>query len=169
MSIGGQHTDVANLLIASGADINANNYKGATPYLYALEVGLADFAESLIDKGLNIAGMNGTIALVYSVQKKHYDLAKRLIDAGVELNAVWEDGRATPLIAAATTGDFTTVKRMVDAGADPAMTNLADESPHSVATKLGHTDIATYLHKVLQHAAKPNTGATTDTATDTSE
>lgn len=109
------HDDIAQLLIARGADVNAHsrNPRHIQP--------------------LHAAAAGRSPAIVGA-----------LLAAGADPNGVQQDG-LRPLHAAAQNGDTTMVGLLVGAGADPALTNDAGETPRSLAERAGHAAVVAML------------------------
>ena len=97
------HTDVVELLIDNGADINAvskNNFM-ATPLQSALAMGWTDAAKLLIERNANVncRGDQGGSPLHEAAGNGQIELAKLLLDHGATLNAKDDHGK-TPLTIA---------------------------------------------------------------------
>ena len=97
------HTDVVQLLIDKGADINAVSKNGfvATPLQSALAMGWTDAAKVLIDRNANVncRGEGGGTPLHEAAGNGQLELAKLLLDHGANLNARDDNGK-TPLTIA---------------------------------------------------------------------
>jgi ankyrin repeat protein len=81
------HTNTAELLIKSGADLDANLF--GTPLLHvAANSGNIEVVKVLLNNGadLNQRGAFGELALHWAAAKGHTDTAKLLLDAGSEIN-----------------------------------------------------------------------------------
>ncbi|HKE57707.1 MAG TPA: ankyrin repeat domain-containing protein [Pyrinomonadaceae bacterium] len=94
------HTDVVELLIDYGADINAvskNNFM-ATPLQSALAMGWTDAAKLLIARNANVncCGAEGGSPLHEAAGNGQLELAKLLLDHGANVNAKDDHGK-TPL------------------------------------------------------------------------
>jgi ankyrin repeat protein len=97
------HTDIVQLLIDKGADINAvsNNAFVATPLQSALAMGWTDAAKLLIARNANVnfRGEGGGTPLHEAAGNGQIELAKLLLDHGAKLNARDDRGK-TPLTIA---------------------------------------------------------------------
>jgi ankyrin repeat protein len=95
------HTDMAELLLAHRAAINAKDHLGATPlHLAALNVN-KEMAELLLAHGadVNVKDNNGWTPLQLAAANDHKDTAELLLAHGADVNAKNENGW-TPLKAA---------------------------------------------------------------------
>lgn len=163
--------DVVELLIKSGADMNAK-YKGKTVARHMIDTGNKDMAELLINSGadINAKGDAGETALMIVASKGNKDIAEMLIKAGADVNAknngdgtalswaiinekkdvaemlIKEDAdRDAALIKISETGQPDSVKFLIDVGAD---VNAKDSEGLSVLTHAilyGQKDIAQLL------------------------
>jgi hypothetical protein len=88
---GGGHEEVAELLLAKGADVNAKNNDGFTPLHSAAAQGHKDVAELLLAKGAdaNAKDKDGYIPLYWAAQMQHDELVTLLAPSLVrQLNDV---------------------------------------------------------------------------------
>jgi len=92
------HKEIAELLIAKGADVNAKTKYGTTPLHTASDSGYKEIAELLIAKGadVNAKDEGGGTPLYSAAQDGHTEVAELLIAEGADVNAKNDDGR-TPL------------------------------------------------------------------------
>jgi len=97
------HTDVVELLIDKGADINAvsNNAFLATPLQSALAMGWTHAAKLLIARNANVncRGEEGGTPLHEVAGNGQIELARLLLDNGANINAKDDNGK-TPLTIA---------------------------------------------------------------------
>jgi len=98
-AVTGGHKDIADLLIAEGADLNAKEAKNRiTPLHWAAWRGRKEIAELLIAKGANLNTKNndGGTPLHNAAWKGHVEIAKLLIGKNADVNAKDVEGQ-TPL------------------------------------------------------------------------
>ena len=97
----GNRTEVARLLIASGAKVNAKDREGDTPLHGACDpcsYGGAEVAELLISckAGIGTSNNEGETPLHLAASGKHVEIAKLLLSKGANINARDKEGK-TPL------------------------------------------------------------------------
>jgi ankyrin repeat protein len=90
----GGHKEIAELLIAEGADVNVTDGGGDTPLHYAARDGQKEIAELLIAEGAGVNAMkiDGMTPLHYAAINGHKEIAELLIAEGAEVNAMDDDG-----------------------------------------------------------------------------
>ena len=172
-------TEVVQLLIEKGADVNIKSGDGATPLHSAAFLGRVDVAKLLLENGADIKAHNNdgaTPADVLSVDWETTAFVGRLIGMDIEEEeiAVIKKGRneiaklfgvedtfdgagtssAQNLSKAAFTGNLAVVKQALADGADP---NIQDPQSGStllsIAALMGHTEIVALL---LEHGVDVN-------------
>jgi len=152
-----RHPEMVQLLIRSGADVNARAtvrdwprritaegrpkdllHAGLTPLLYAAREGCVDCARHLLKAGadINLADPDGTTPLVVALLNLHFDFARFLIESGADVNR-WDFFGRTPLYVAV---DMNTLPR----GGRPDLPSPDDTPPLTIAAML------------LQRGANPN-------------
>ncbi|MEQ8186621.1 MAG: ankyrin repeat domain-containing protein [Candidatus Eremiobacterota bacterium] len=109
---------VMELLLSSGADINARNKDGETPLCRAA-VSYKEASELLISRGADIHSRNNSLWTVLHLVSLHgpYAVAETLIEKGANVNAkdsiCW-----TPLHSAAANGNRVVAEMLINKGAD---------------------------------------------------
>jgi ankyrin repeat protein len=89
-ALGGER-ELAELLIAKGANIDAADRKGKTPLSHAAYSGYKELAELLISKGANVNAIDnkGRTPLDWANYSRHKDLVELLIRHGGETRTPW--------------------------------------------------------------------------------
>ena len=181
MSWGALHgqTEIVQLLIENGAEVNIKSGDGATPLHSAAFFGRTDVAKLLLENGADIKARNNDGATSVDLLYVDWEITAFIgglvgVDTGKEEIAAMKTGRgeiaklfglegtfdkagtspAQNLSAAAFTGDLTAMKQALADGADP---NTKDPTSGgtllSTAALMGHTKVVALL---LEHDADIN-------------
>jgi sulfatase modifying factor 1 len=138
LASGAGHRDVAELLIARGASVNAaNNVGRATPLHAAAGLGQMDTARLLCAKGAdtNARGMNGVTPLVMAAMQGHSEMVKLLLAHHADIDAKTDAG-ATALYMAALQGRTQVARVQIQNGAGVNATDKKRQTPlHCAAAK----------------------------------
>ena len=112
------NSEMVQLLLSRGADVNAAAEDGYTPLMQLGEDATPDLLWDLINAGakLNHKTSYGNTALMSAVSRNNPDIVKALLEAGADVNATNEDGM-TALMMAASDGRVNNVRLLVLAGA----------------------------------------------------
>ena len=156
----GGHLDVVRLLIDSGADPNkaSKQYEGFSPLHHAVKSGRIDVVQLLLDAGAEPNATNsgqeasgyrangeGQTPMYLAARWGYWDIFQLLKDL---------TGGELPLIMAAQKDDYHAMQVLLEAGADPNMTNLNGETPLIAAIRTScYHDV---LHLLLENGAEPN-------------
>jgi ankyrin repeat protein len=156
------HKEIAELLLANRADVNATNGIGMTPLQWALagsasgrrlasQNGTADtnheaIAELFIANGADVTARNrnGMTALHYAAGNGCAEIIKLLLDHNAEVNAKDSSGR-TPLHMAAENGCKGIVAELLARGADVHAKDKDGLSPLDYAAKKEQTEVVELL------------------------
>lgn len=171
--------DVADLLIASGADINAPSIEGETPLHCSIRKAVSNRADIvafemvglLLEKGANVnaATKEGVTPLHTAVFSRSYTaLVDLLLKKGADVNARTESGDS-PLHFAARKDTIETVRILLSKGADVTAENHDGETALSTAEMFRRKDIADLLRSEVEKAAKERKARQFQTAVGTSD
>jgi uncharacterized protein len=167
---------VVKRLLDAGANPNAPLLSGESSLMAASRAGKPAAVEALIAKGANpnARGPRGQTALMWAVAQKHTDVVKLLLTGGAdvhartdrwtqmmavpphglpEYNRMIPHGADTALMFAARVGDVTSVRLLVEAGANVNDHDAWGVSATTLAAFAGYGDVARYL---LDKGADPN-------------
>lgn len=149
-------TDIIELLIENGADVNA---KGA--YILAIRNENTELAKDLINNcaNANILDVNGNSALSVAIDHGNVEIVELLIKKGADLNQIDEFGysplaRTLSLSRGTDTDRFEIVKLFVVAGANVNQRTPTGWTPLISASHSGYYEIVDYLiqNDADQHA-----------------
>ena len=137
---------VVELLLNNGADLEAKNHKGLTPFTYAAEQGHEAIVRLLLDKGADIEAKsdNGRTPLIYAVMRKHEVIVRLLFDRGADVEAKDYNGR-TSLSHAATRGLEAIARLLLDKGANVEAKDNFGRTPLTYAILEKHEAVARLL------------------------
>lgn len=124
---GGDYANVIEVLLAKGANVNAQDITGATALIYATISRNPPIVRLLLKKGadVNVRG-GGSTALIFALDhrggdsdlfSKQAEIAKLLLDAGADVNATDDFGK-TALMQAAGNNQVDAVRLLLDKGAN---------------------------------------------------
>lgn len=144
------HTDIVQLLIANGADINLLNEYGETTLHKAAEEGNEGAVTMLLDMGakLNLQDCDGLTPLLAAAQWGKTAIVRILLDRGASINEKDHYGY-TPLHRAVSHGNKATVKLFIARGANIYQRSHKGELPLDLAQK---QDIVNLIHRVMVKA-----------------
>jgi ankyrin repeat protein len=112
-------TDIAKILIESGADVNLPSATGTFPLLSAVATGNLKIVEALISRGATVenASPSGYTPLHMAAHKNRLEILPILMQAGSPLDPINDQGE-TPLAIAVSLGHCHVAKMLVQYGAD---------------------------------------------------
>jgi len=135
-------------------DVNLANSYAETPLMYTALLGDVTRTRQLIAKGARV-NQPGWSALHYAAVKGQSGVIQLLLSNGATVNEPSPDGD-TPLILAVRSGNIDSVQALINAGADPLMSNFKAQNAIEVARSTGSNSLANALEKVVAgRRAKP--------------
>jgi ankyrin repeat protein len=145
IAVGAGHKEVAEFLIANGANMEAIDYKDHTPLQRMVELGRTDMAEFLVKKGANlkVKSESGRTLLHFACYYGYRDIAELLLANGADLNIRSEDKNA--LHYASYCGHKDMVELLLANGADVNAKNGAGKTALDYASEAGFVDIVEAL------------------------
>ena len=86
----GKFLDAGRYLLDRGADVNARNFNGYVPLVYAVEEGLVEFARMLLERGagINIQDNVGLTPLHWAVRSRKIQTVRLLLEHGADVDAL---------------------------------------------------------------------------------
>jgi ankyrin repeat protein len=146
-----EHEDIADFLLAHGADPNIPNRNGQTPLEQASSRGKATglaLAKLLLAHGAQVNPTNETEfripPLEWAVSSDNLELVNVLLTHGASLKSATTNGD-TPLHTAAGRGDLEIAESLLSHGADPNATIIGGTTPLHEAAEGGSVEIAKLL------------------------
>jgi ankyrin repeat protein len=149
------NTNVINLLITSGVDINGKDINGATPLHLANKIKNCDNIELLIKRGANIFAVNqrGRNALHFAVTvPSNADVITLLVGEGVDIDCRDATG-FTPLHLAYKREMFDNVRALVTLGAN---VDTVDDKQRSLLHRAALSPVAEAIELLIDKAANVN-------------
>lgn len=115
--------EISQLLIVSGANINAKTNSGVTVLMLAAAGGSLQLVDELIHRGADIHARDnsGKTALYWAADWGNTEIIQLLAESGVDLSQANNDG-ITPIMIAANSINPSTYFYLVKQGADPTIT-----------------------------------------------
>ncbi|HTA45708.1 MAG TPA: ankyrin repeat domain-containing protein [Bryobacteraceae bacterium] len=143
-AVGKDQALVAEAVLRQGMTANEVLPSGYTPLDAAAFGGAPKVARMLLDHGAdpNAAGKDGTAPLEDAAGKGFDSMADTLLTHGARVNQGNTSTGATALYAAASSGHLSTVKLLLDRGANASACGGNRKTPYQTAIENGHADIA---------------------------
>lgn len=113
-------TDAVEALLSKGANVNAANYGGTTPLMIAASHQTVTCINLLLSHGADIHAntADGTNILSWAVGFGHTQMLALLLKKGLNPNATRKSDGVTPLMLEVTGGSASSVKLLLDHGAN---------------------------------------------------
>lgn len=148
--------EMVDLLIKSGIDVTVQDQWKETPLMKAcLYESRKECALLLAEtkKGLDLVDDEGETALIKAIDNKQFDVAKKLIECGADVNLCKKEAYC-PLYQACDNNSFELVKLLVENGADVnKKSGYANKTPLFEAMYPDDYEMVKYL---LEKGANPN-------------
>lgn len=135
-------------LIAAGGDVNAKDSMEDSAFLYAGAEGFNEILELTLENGADVGSLNryGGTALIPASEHGHMETVKILIGAGVPLDHVNEPGwtalQEAVLLNDGGPNQQEVARQLLEAGADPQITDLQGRTALENARRLGFDELA---------------------------
>jgi ankyrin repeat protein len=149
---GAGHLEVAQYLVANGADVNCKWSDGTTAVFMASQEGHADVVRFLVGNGANINASGGTknaTPLYVASGEGHLDVVQCLLESGADANLAVRgtddmDG-ATPLYIASGNGHLDVVRLLTSTDADVNAMTDGSITPLHMAIQGNHLEVVRHL------------------------
>ncbi|XP_063991505.1 ankyrin repeat domain-containing protein 17 isoform X6 [Diachasmimorpha longicaudata] len=141
------HVDIVSLLIAHGADVNAQSTSGNTPLMYGCAGGHEDVVKVLLEAGANVEdhNENGHTPLMEAASAGHVPVAKILLENGAGINTHSNEFKESALTLACYKGHLDMVRFLLEAGADQEHKTDEMHTALMEASMDGHVEVARLL------------------------
>ncbi|TGJ82223.1 hypothetical protein E0Z10_g6558 [Xylaria hypoxylon] len=116
------HLGIVNFFLQRGANLSSDALRAGSVLRIAVVGGNYEVVRCLIERGADIDAGGGSYGtpLIAAINKQHHDMVDLLISRGANIRAAFTclGIYAVPLYHAASTGDFSLVNKLLEAGAD---------------------------------------------------
>lgn len=142
---------IARVLIDAGADVNAKDGIQDSAFLYAGAEGFDEILKMTIDAGADVTSTNryGGTALIPASEHGHVSTVKILIAAGVPVDHVndlgWTAMHEAIVLNDGGPAQVETVGLLLEAGADPDITDREGRTSRELALEHGHDEIVAVI------------------------
>jgi ankyrin repeat protein len=154
----GDRLAILEALLVAGATPDEATRRGDTALMQAARAGRLDMVRALLARGASVdkVGKEGTTALQWAAwgcrrrsgeptRPGYAEVIRVLIEAGASLDGAGGIWKATALFLAASLGDASIVRALLEAGADPTIRNGDGVAPIARAASRGFADIVDTL------------------------
>ena len=154
MAATNKHTEVVQLLVSCGANVNGRDKNMMTSLLFAINKGYVEIVRQLLDLGAdrNVSDTNGRGALYYSILSGNQTLVKMFLKqefCNVK-DALWG---FTPLHLAANQGDLSLVQFLIKFGCSIYIKDNKGHTAEEVSLEAKYMEVHLYLKNERQTAA----------------
>lgn len=150
------HAAVVQIMLQSGVNVNAADFKGLTPLHVACMYGRTATAAYLLGMGAlnHLTDINGDTALHWAAYKGHADLMRLLMYSGVELQKTDNFG-STPLHLACLSGNLHCVRLLCEkSNMDLEPRDQNCKTPIMLAQAHQHQDIVRHLYNEVKKKSR---------------
>ena len=153
------NTEIANLLIRQGADVNARNYDGFTPLHHAAKWNNSKTLALLIRKGgdVNARNSDGFTPLHYAAKWNNSEILALLIQKGGDVNKASYKGD-TPLHRTVYLNATEAAKLLIESGAYLHAKNDRDRTPLDMAREQKRWEMVSLLEAKQSNTGSSETG-----------
>lgn len=154
-------TATVELLLDSGADIEARNEDGSTPLIWASAYAQTEVVKVLIHRGakLDVTDNDGNTPLIaaacecaLATMNSAYDTVKILLDMGCNVNARSKNGTTALMNAASGFGGASIVELLLQSGASPRLKDRHGNTALSLARRSHREDKVQLITNALARA-----------------
>ncbi len=135
------------LLVKKGVPVDARDNMGWTPLFLATIYGNQEAVDVLLahKADANTCNQEGLFPLLQAAKDGKREIALRLLAAGAKAGTAWGDTGLTSLHMACALGYGDIAKALLDNGADARAKDKWGHTPHGLASRYGHKNIASLL------------------------
>lgn len=139
--------DEVRRLIKNGASVNVTDAERRSPMMFAAFNGHTAVVEYFLDAGAQIDSKDssGRTALMYASSGDFAGTVELLLERGAKVNVRGTLEGFTPLMTAAAEGLVDVVQVLLDAGADPDLTDKDGDTALKFARQNGHAEVVALL------------------------
>jgi len=132
-------------LVERGADINAHDFSGRTPFMISLRAGHTEVAQYLLDAGTELdSNYRYANPLADAATSNSTGMVGKLISLGIKVDRTNKEGESA-LHVAAGYGHVDTVRLLLDSGADKNMQTASGWTPLLSAALNSHHEVIDIL------------------------
>lgn len=141
---------ILELLLDSGADVDAADATGVTALMSASFMGHRENVEFLVGRGATLEAktIDGYTALMYAAKAGQLDCVAALLEGGADVGARDQNGNA-PLAFAAQHGYQEVVRLFLAAGSDPTVEGIQGFTAVDLALQNGHAEVVELLRSAM--------------------
>ncbi|KMQ50170.1 Ankyrin [Chitinispirillum alkaliphilum] len=138
--------EITTMLLRKGADMNARDFYGWSPLVYAIRAGNHGVSKILIENGadVNATDLYGWTPLFHAVSSRSDEIIGLLLKSGAEVN-ITNDSGIPILHHAAKTGNTDALRLLLDRGADILLTDNKNRTIFDYAEDI-NDDIFLFLN-----------------------